>query len=248
MDEAKKVMEEEIALRGITKARIDEILAENEDGAAETIEVVHYDKKEFTQLEGGFSTNDSLLVRSMLTDHKIPFFMDTSATLLPFTGNELDAHLVTFHVHTASIDAARAAIAEHFVLDGARYAIKFADIKERLKSFNFYEIPHALLESMEIVDVDFSKEEKDLLADLGDRLLKEVDAIEADQQRVVFYYDSLEDLIARLRGGERPRFKHTDLLAALELLQIYCDDAAFPAAGVGIAEALMKFFFFTQGA
>ena len=248
MDEAQKVMEVEIALRGISKEQIETYLAEDENEALDTPAIVNYDKKEFTKMEGGFTTNDSLLVRSMFSEHKIPFFMDVSSSLLPFTGEELDAHLVAFHVHNNSIEAARAAIAEHFVLDGARYALKYADTKERLKSFNFYEIPHSLLESMEIVDVDFSKEEKDLLAALGARLLEEVDDIEAKQQRVVFYYDSLEDLIGRLAGSERPRLKHADLLACLELLQIYCDDPGFTSAANGIAEALMAFFSSTQGA
>jgi hypothetical protein len=248
IEEAKQLMEEEINRRGIGKKEIDDIMAQSEDGADDAPETVHYDKKEFTQLEGGFSTNDSLLVRSMLNEHKIPHFMDASATLLPFTGEELDAHLVTFHIHKDFMGPALAAIAEHYDKNGARYTLKYTDITERLKSFNFSEIPHALIESTEIVEVDFSKEEKDLIISFGRRLLKEVDDIEAKQERVVFYYDSLEDLLERLGGAKAPNLKHTDLLASLELLQIYCNEPDFPAVGAGIAEALMGFFSFTQGA
>ena len=157
MDEAQKVMEEEIAVRGISKEQIETYLADGEPEAPDIPAIVNYDKKEFTKMEGGFTTNDSLLVRSMFAEHKIPFFMDASSSLLPFTGEELDAHLVVFYVHNDSVDAARSAVGEHFDLAGNRYVLKYADTKQRLKSFNFYEIPHSLLESMEIAGVDFSK-------------------------------------------------------------------------------------------
>ena len=241
-EEALSLMQEELSRRGISPGDIDATKAPAEDGEAA---VVHYDKKDFTKLEGGFTTNDSLLVRSMLTEHNIPFFLDASSSLLPFNGEELDAHLVTMHVHSGSLEAAQAIICEHFELSGARYNLKYADTKARLQSFNFYEIPHALLESKEIVEVVFSTDEKKLLINLGSRLIDEVEEIETKRQRVVFYYDALDDLISRLSAAEEPEFTHTDLLAILELLQIYCEDPIFVPIGSGLAEALMGFFSFS---
>jgi hypothetical protein len=242
MDEAIRMMEEEIKVRGIGDDEIAKVLSLDENDGPEAAAVVNYDRKDFSPLEGGFSTNDSILVKSMFADHKIPYFMDTSSSILPFTGDELDAHLVAFYVHNNGLEKAKSIVAEHFTLAGNRYALSFSDVKDRLKSLNFYEIPHDVLESKEIVEVDFSKAEKEVIITYGSRLLTEVDLIESRQNRVVFYYDSLEDLIARLTSDEPPRLSHMDLLASLEVLQIYCDEPDFPPAANGIIDALLGFF------
>jgi hypothetical protein len=239
-DEAIKILEEEISLRGIGKEEIDSVLSKQNEN--QPIEVVHYDKKDFTLLAGAFTTNDSLLVRSMLAQHNVPSITDNSAALLPFTGEELDAHLVKFYVHNDFLETARAVIAEHYDLVDNRYNLKYGDIKTRLKSFNFYEIPHYILESKELVGVTFTPEEKNLLITYGSRLLAEVDAIESTQERVVFYYDSIEDFIGNLRSESEPKLTRNDLLTALEILQIYCDDPDFPDAAGSIIEALLVFF------
>jgi hypothetical protein len=59
---------------------------------------------------------------------------------------------------------------------------------------------------------------------------------------VVFYYDSLEGLISRLKSDKTQRLSHMDLLASLEVLQIYCDEPGFPPAADGIIDALLGFF------
>ena len=242
LDEAIRLMEEEIKARGISEEDMAKVLSGDENAAEEAPEVVHYDRKAFSPLEGAFSTNDSILVRSMLSEHKIPFFMDSSTSILPFMGEELDAHLVAFFVHNDWLVKAREIIDEHFDLLDKRYSLKFSDVKTRLKSLNFYEIPHALLESKEIVEVDLSKAEKEVIITYGLRLLDEVDDIETRQNRVVFYYDSLEDLISRLKSDKTPRLSHMDLLASLEVLQIYCDEPGFPPTADSIIEALLVFF------
>lgn len=239
-EEAIKVLEEEISRRKIGKEEIDSVLSQSKE--TQPVETVHYDKKDFTLLSGAFTTNDSLLVRSMLAQHKVPFFADNSAALLPFTGGELDTHLVKFYIHNDFLAAARAIITEHYELIDNRYTMIYNDLKTRLKSFNFYEISQAILESKELSGVEFTQAEKDLLITFGSRLLAEVDEIESRQDRVVFYYDSLEDFIERLRSQPEPKLTRNDLLTALEILQIYCDDAAFPDAAGSIVEALLVFF------
>jgi hypothetical protein len=241
-DEAIGMMEAEIKARGIGDEEIKKTLEEAGGAEEESPVFVHYDKKLFSPLDGGFSTNDSVLVRSMLAENKIPFFVDASSSILPFMGEELDAHLVRFNVHNDSLEKAKSLIAEHFDLADKRYVLKFSDVKTRLKSLNFYEIPHAVLESQEIVEVAFSKAEKDIIITYGSRLLDEADDIEAGQNRVIFYYDNIRDLTERLASEEPLRLNHTDLLTALEILQIYCDEPDFPAAADGIIEALLGFF------
>jgi hypothetical protein len=241
-EQAVGMMKTEIEARGIGDDEIAKTLEEAQGIEEESPVFVHYDKKLFSPLDGGFSTNDSILVRSMLAENKIPFFVDTSSSILPFMGEELDAHLVMFNVHNDSLEKAKTLIAEHFDLAGKRYVLKFSDVKTRLKSLNFYEIPHAVLESKEIVEVGFSKAEKDIIITFGSRLLTEADDIEARQNRVIFYYDNVEDLAQRLASGETLRLNHADLLTALEILQIYCDEPDFPAAADGIIEALLGFF------
>jgi hypothetical protein len=242
MEEALKMMEDEIKIRGISEDEIAKVLGSEDDPEAEAPIIVNYDKKLFSPLDGGFSTNDSVLVRSMFAERKIPYFVDASSSILPFMGDELDAHLVSFQVHNDWLERAKTIIDEHFILTDKRYTLNFSDVKARLKSLNFYEIPHSVLESKEIVEVGFSKAEKDIIITLGSRLLKEADAIEAQQNRVVFYYDNTEDLIARLASEESLSLNHTDLLTALEILQIYCDEPDFPAAAIGIIDALLGFF------
>ena len=242
MDETIGMMKSEIEARGIGEEEIAQVIEDAQEIEDESPVFLHYDKNLFSPLDGGFSTNDSLLVRSMFTDGKIPFFVDASSSILPFTGEELDAHLVKFTVHNDSLEKAKSIIAEHFDLADNRYILKFSDAKTRLKSFNFYEIPHSVLESKEIVDVDFSKAEKEVVITLGTRLLKEADDIEASQNRVIFYFDNIEDLIERLSSEAPLGLSHADLLTALEILQIYCDEPDFPAAGNGIIEALLGFF------
>jgi hypothetical protein len=238
--EAIQILEEEISLRRIGTEEIDSVLSKSAE--SQPAETVHYDKKDFSLLPGAFTTNDSLLVRSMLAQHNVPSFADNSAALLPFTGEELDAHLVKFYVHNDFLEAARAVIAEHYDLVDNRYNIKYNDMKTRLKSFNFYEIPHYILESKELAGVTFTPEEKDLLITYGSRLLSEVDEIESRQERVVFYYDSIEEFIEKLRSGPKPQLTRNDLITALEILQIYCDDPAFPDGAASIIEALLGFF------
>jgi hypothetical protein len=242
MEEAIKMMEEEIKVRGISEDEIGKVLGSDDDPDTEAPVIVNYDKKLYSPLDGGFSTNDSMLVRSMFAEHKIPFFMDASSSILPFMGEELDAHLVVFHVHNDWLERAKTIIDEHFILTEKRYTLKFSDVKARLKSLNFYEIPHNVLESKEIVEVDFSKTEKDVIISYGSRLLREADAIETQQNRVVFYYDNTEDLINRLANKAQLGLNHTDLLTVLEILQIYCDEPDFPATAIGIIEALLGFF------
>jgi hypothetical protein len=90
--------------------------------------------------------------------------------------------------------------------------------------------------------VVLTPEEKETVIRLGKRVLDEGDAIEQQQERVIFYYDSIESLITLLSAKTEARLTRTDLLTILEILQIFCDDPAFPPFMEESAGALLAFF------
>jgi hypothetical protein len=241
-EEARKLMKEEILRRGISEADVDSFISSKKGKHEEDEHVINYDKSDLTKIEGGFNTNDSLIVRSMLSEQKIPFVMDASTGILPFNGESLDTHLIDFLIHKNFFDKASTAINEHFDLVDGRYILKYSDIKTRLKSFNFYEIPRTLIESSELTEVDFSQKEKEIIIRYGTKVVDEVDDIEKKQERAVFYYDTWEDLLEKFKNEDHPELSHTDLLATLEALQIFCDETDFPPEAENIADSLIKFF------
>ena len=168
--------------------------------------------------------------------------MDTSAALLPPGSKDIDTHPASYQVHRDYVEQAITLIREHFDLNEGLYSLKYNDIATRLKAFNFYEIPQELLASNTITEVEVSGNEISILIRFGERLLKEVSNIEMQQDRVVFYYDAIEPLIERLQANKAPQLSPADLLAMLEILQIYCDDPDFSAEANGIAEGLLDFF------
>ena len=80
------------------------------------------------------------------------------------------------------------------------------------------------------------------MIDLGRRLLDEADSVEQTQERVLFYYDSIEPLITRLEEHDSGSLSRTDLLTMLEILQVYIDDPAFPASMDEAVSTLLGFF------
>jgi hypothetical protein len=75
----------------------------------------------------------------------------------------------------------------------------------------------------------------------GQRLLTEVEDIEQKQQRVVFFYDSIDPLLDALKK-KKYKLTPTDLLTVLEILQVYCDDPDFPSSMDDAILSLIDFF------
>jgi len=242
-EEALEVLKQEIDRRMLSQEDIDAVLTahvipESDDSYM----IQHFDKSEYEVIEGAFTPNDALVVRSMLAELSIPLLMDTSAAkLIPGLG-EQSSHPIVLLVHRDYKEQALSLIAEHFDLNDMLYSLKYSDTLSRLKSFNFYEVPQAILSSQEITAVNLSQSEKDVLITFGRRLLDEADTIEIQQERVIFYYDAVEPLIERLEKTEIPQLSHTDLLTALEMLQIYCTAPDFTGEAMNIAEGLLHFF------
>jgi hypothetical protein len=92
---------------------------------------------------------------------------------------------------------------------------------------------------METVEVEFEAGEKKELVKLAEMLLEEADEVE-ERGRVVFFYDSLEMVIEKLRG--KGGFTRVDFLAIIELCQIYCDDLRYDSALNQTVLSILDFF------
>jgi hypothetical protein len=242
--EAVKIMEEELAQRNIRAAEIEEYRSKSligEDAGSGNVKVRHLRRDDFVKLDGTFSRNDGFLVRAMFGDEEVPFFADTSVQYSAIPGQENAPRPVTVYVHKDALEKAAALIGAHFDLADGVYRVKYSDVKQRLTSFNFYEIQQSEIDTAEITGVHFSREEIDALVHYGKRLLSEIDDIENRDGRIVFNFDNVEGLIGRL-SEEKPGLTKADLITALEILQIYCGDAEFGKSAEGIAEALLGFF------
>jgi hypothetical protein len=244
-DEAFKIMEAEMARRGIGQTEIEEFKNQSlitGDGATGNVQVRHLKRDDFVKLEGQFNRNEGYLIRTMFGEENVPFFVDANIQYsAPVNPGQDEAKSISVYVHKEATDRALALIGAHFDLIDGIYRVKYSDVKEKLMSLNFAEIQHQDTDSAEITGVHFSSEEKGVLVHYGKRLLKEIDDIEAHDGRIVFFFDNVEELIARLSAKD-PELTKADLLTALEVLQVYCGDTEFGPAAQGIAEALLAFF------
>ena len=244
-EEAQKILAQELAARNISQTEIDEFAKKSlvgEDEATGNVQVRHFKRDDFDKLDGVFLRNDIFLLRSMFSEEDVPFIMDTGVQFSAVQQQQAGKQYVGVSVHKESKDRAMELVRTHFDCVDGVYAVKHSDMRERLKSFSFDEIQHAEIESAVIVDVSFTREEKDVLVDFGKRLLEQIDEIESRDGRIVFHFDNVEGLVGRLSSDEDPSLSQVDLLTALEILQIYCDDPQFTATAAGIAEALLSFF------
>jgi len=239
---ALEIIKKEIAKRGVTQDDIDEFTKQNildDEGVNGNVQVTHLKKEDFVRVDGFFIHKDAVILRAIFTEEEVPFYFDVTLASAEKPSDKRE--LVAVFVFKKNADQAGALIASHFDSIDGIYSIKTGDIRERLHTFSFQEIQQEHIKSAEIVDVSFSQQEKNVLLFYGSRLLDDIDEIETEQQRIVFFYDHVEELIEKL-GEPDPFLSVTDLLASLEILQIYCDDTDFPDAGLGIAEALIAFF------
>jgi hypothetical protein len=242
--EAIAVIEREMARRKITPQDIDDFAKKSligDEGIAGNVEVKHFKRDDFVKFDGAFAKSEGALIRAMFAEEDIPYFMDATVDISPLATQDLRRQLVHVYVHKESLDKAATLVAAHFdAVDGV-FAVKYTGTRDRLKSFSFQDIQHAELDTADIVDVNFSHEERDLLLRYARRLSEEIDRIESSQDRIVFFFDNAEELAERL-SDDNASLSKTDLLTALEILQIYCDEPDFPQAGLGIADALLSFF------
>jgi hypothetical protein len=234
--EAIAVMRKEIERRGLSPSS-----QESEADGGETA-TIRLNAQDFLPFDHSFSRTDLIIARAILQEHKIPFFEDNPSSTATLPIESESEMLYTIRVHSTFAEKAHALLDEHFLKTDNRYLLKYTGARERLKVFNFSDIHLSEKEAAVEVEVAFSREEKDSIVSLGQRLLGEADAIEQSQERVLFYYDSIEPLLDRLGESNRTMLTLSDLLTALEILQVYVDDPALPASMDEAISQLLSFF------
>ena len=238
------LMESEVAARKIS--------AEVIDGAKKVSDAVvsgidsgtSFTRDQFVALEHRVALSDIFLVQAILEEHKIPAYIKAfdSSNILPLESeSEAEDHLFEVLVPPDRINDALSLTGEHFDVADGRLKVRYAGMKDRLKAVNFCELRLTPQQIAAQMPVEMTTDERSLLSGLAARLIDEVDAVEQRQERVVFYYDSLEELIERF--GKRGTLVCTfaDFCAILEVLQIYCDDIDFPESLNTIAGVLLDF-------
>jgi hypothetical protein len=238
--EALEVLREEIERRKINEAQLRQYISTRADIKMDG--PVRLKSEDFVQFDHVFSHTDILLAHAILRETGVPFYIDnpSSSDTIPL---ESEAQKVyTIHVHKDSADTAHAALDEAFSKSDGVYVLKYSSVRDRLRAFNFHDLHINEHVAAEQVEVAFTPEEKVVIQKLAQRLLAEADEIEQQQGRVLFYYDTFEPLIELLSEPRRTTLSRTELLAVMELLQVYCDDPQFPAAMEGTVATLLAFF------
>lgn len=234
--EAFSILEEEVNSRNIDKS-----LLEKEKKPVVEIKKgqLSLDSNDFIQFENTFSRSDLLVAISILKENEILFFADNPSPADSFPIESEVLKRFSIHVHKEHAEKAHQLLDEHFEKVGSDYLSKYCGTKDQLKTFNFHDIRISEKEAKELIDVGFSSEEVEVITRYGQRLLDEVDTIE--EQRVVFFYDSVEPLLELLQKNI-DKLTRTDLLTVLEILQIYCDDPQFPEFMDEAIMTLLSFF------
>jgi hypothetical protein len=232
--EALAILREELSNRGLPE---EQPAGTNADAAP-----VSLSSDDFVKFDYSFSRTDLLLATAVLRDNDVPFFVDnpTSTDILPFE-NESEKRF-TIHIHKTSVTKTHELLDEHFVKADNRYLLKYTEARDRLRAFNFNDIQLTDDASAEELDVAFTADEKKTVIELGRRLLNEADTIEKKQDRILFYYDSIEPLIGRLEERDRSSLSRNDLLTVIEILQVYASEDALPPSMDDMITQLLAFF------
>lgn len=234
-DEALKIMSVEVMKRGLTEEPGD--INNNE-----AVPAIQLKSDDFVKFDYSFSRTDLLLATAVLRDNSVPFFVDnpTSSDIIPVE-NEYEKRY-TIRIHKSSIDKSHELLDEHFVKADNKYLLKYTGVRDRLRAFNFNDIHLTEKVANEELDVAFSEGENNIIVSLGNRLLREAEQIEKRQERVLFYFDSIEPLTGRLQKPGRSSLSRNDLLAILEILQVYADDPDLPPSMDEAISHLLAFF------
>jgi hypothetical protein len=237
-DTALEIFKTEIDTRGLTEKLGEPVPAKKESLTGQ----ISLDKDDFEEFDHTFSHTDLIIAVSVLRANKVLFFADnpSSSDIIPL---ETEASKrFTIHVHKDSIALAHELLDEHFIKADGTYSLKNSGIRDRLKAFSFSDIKIDEHEAKNLIDVGFTTDEKRVISHYGRRLIDEVDQIETVQDRVVFYYDVIEELLETLESDEDTKLTSPDLLAILEIIQIYCEDSQFPSTMDETIDSLLNFF------
>ncbi len=237
--DALRLLKCEIDNRKISQEEIDAYLKRKDVGVDESKSL---DIGDFVQFNHSFSRTDILLAISVLRDSKVVFYVDnpSSSDTIPLESEATKRH--TIHVQKDYVTKAHELLDEHFVKQDGNYSFRYAGAFDRLKSFSFYDLHLTELEAAESIECDFKPDERKIIIAYGKRLLDEVDTVEEKQDRVVFYYDSIEPLLEYISDESNTAFCRSDLLTIMEILQIYCTESDFPQSMNDAVATLLSFF------
>ncbi len=241
-DEAQAAMEAEIERRKGSGTDMDAILAEvGKRKATVRHTPAGMSPEDFVSLEHQFTRTDFLLAESALRDQKIPFYIDPPPISKAIPLEPEEDILLTVNVHKDHLQKATNILEHHFDAVEGKYELKHTDIKDRLESFNFHDVAFSPVELEEELDVSFEPTERAAILTYAKRLLNEADEVEEKKGQVLFYYDNIEDLVKRLEHGDSSGYTRLELLAVLEILQVYCREDGFPKELDAVAENLLDF-------
>lgn len=214
--------------------------------ATETTEpqtrIVQLDSKDFTPFDHLFNRMDLQIAATILHDNGIPFYADNPNSTATFPIESEALMQFAIHVHVSAVEKAHALLDEHFEKIDGQYQLRKMGIREQLLAFNFHDLHMSELEAAQTVNVTLTPEETKVIAGYGKRILKDVERIEQEQDRVIFYYDSIPTLIEHIIGHDDQVLSKTDLLTILEILQIFCKDEEFPPTMDEPISTLLGFF------
>ena len=236
--EALSLLKEEVERRDLDLEKQRQLL---EEGSS-NVKIIQMDIDDFEQFDHVFSRVDLELAAIMLRDNQIPFYADNpkSGSTFPL---EPEAQVqFTIHVHKSAIGKAHELLDEHFEKIDGSYRLKKMSVKEQLKLFSFHELQLSEKEAMEEIEVSFTAQEKTTILEYARKVLEEGDQIEKNQDRVLFYYDSIEEIIIRFSDKEIGALSKTGLLTILEILQVVCDEPCFPQFMDEVISSLLGFF------
>ena len=236
-DEAIALMQEEISLRNLSCSHQEN--NKNEVSDHKESEVV---EDELIPIDNKFNRTDLVLAQSILTEEGIPFYVtsSTQSSALPLENDA--ANSFSIHIPKTQMDKANECLNRHFHTKDGLFSAKYSTIKEHLKSLCFYEIDLSGQELDEEVEVQFSLQESSDIRRYIEKLVTEAEDIEQESERVLFYVDNLQDCLAHINEENRSSFPRVDLLAILEVMQVYCDNEDFPQTLEMTAEVLLNFF------
>ena len=207
----------------------------------DTEEIVDMDD-ELVPLDSKFNRTDLVLAQSILTEEKIPFFVSSSthSSAIPIETETIGSYNIS--IPKSQLEKAKECLNKHFHSTNGLFSAKFSNIKERLKSFCFYDISLSIDELEEEVDVQFSSDESLKIEKYVKKLIEEAETLEQESENVLFYVDNLQECLNHLQDKNYSGFTRADLLTILEVLQVYCEKEDFPPILEHTAEALLNFF------
>ncbi len=236
--EALGIMEREIERRQPSDEQLEPYRSQDEEPEA-------MEEQQFVKLDDTFSQTDLVLVHAILRDSHIPFFVDNpDSSVVPLTSG-VDRRF-SIHIPESEQQRVHELLDQHFHREEGQYRLRHTDLRDRLRAFSFSEVRLTETQLEQEVDTALTPREVDGIVRLGRRLLEEVEQVEREQERVVFHYDAIEGVLERLDSGS-VRLSVQDLLTIVEILQIYCDDPAFPPELLEATAPLLDLFDRLQG-